>query len=54
LSVAVSLKATKSGTVSFVPSQRGKTGVEGLANETFISLMNSDYNNLIQYSTKFI
>lgn len=53
LSVAVSLKATNSGTVAlFAPHKRGNTGVEGLANETLSQLINSDFNNLIQYSSK--
>lgn len=53
LSVAVSLKATNSGTVAlFAPHKRGKTGVEGLASETLSQLIDSDFNNLIQYSSK--
>lgn len=53
LSVAVSLKATNSGTVAlFAPHKRGKTGVEGLANETLSQLIESDFNNLIQYSSE--
>ena len=52
LSVAVSLKATKSGTVAiFAPHKRGNTGVEGLAIETLSQLNNSTINNLSQYST---
>lgn len=53
LSVAVSLKATNSGTVAlFAPHKRGNTGVEGLANETLSQLIDSDFNNLIQYSSE--
>lgn len=53
LSVAVSLKATNSGTVAlFAPHKRGKSGVEGLANETLSQLVDSDFNSLIQYSSK--
>nr|WP_315153480.1 DEAD/DEAH box helicase [uncultured Flavobacterium sp.] len=53
LSVAVSLKATNSGTVAlFAPHKRGNTGVEGLANETLSQLINNDFNNLIQYTSK--
>jgi helicase len=53
LSVAVSLKATNSGTVAlFAPHKRGNTGVEGLASETLSQLINSDFYNLIQYSSK--
>jgi len=51
LSVAVSLKATNSGTVAlFAPHKRGNTGVEGLANETLSQLINSDFSNLLQFS----
>ncbi|MEG9329059.1 DEAD/DEAH box helicase [Salinimicrobium catena] len=40
ISVATSLKATKSGTVAlFAPHKRGNTGVEGLAEEAFRQVM---------------
>lgn len=52
ISVAVSLKAIKSGTVAlFAPHKRGDSGVEGLAEETINQLINKIDINLTKYST---
>src|SRR5690606_35733705 len=51
ISVAVSIKATGSGTVAlFAPHKRGNTGVEGLAEEALFQLSNKPENSLIKYS----
>lgn len=51
ISVAVSIKATSSGTVAlFAPHKRGHTGVEGLAAEALIQLTSKPENSLIKYS----
>ncbi len=51
ISVAVSIKATGSGTVAlFAPHKRGYTGVEGLAEEALIQLTNKPEIGLQKYS----
>lgn len=51
LSVAVSLKATGSGTVAlFAPHKRGDTGVEGLASESLKQLKAKDSSLLAKFS----
>ena len=51
ISVAVSIKATGSGTVAlFAPHKRGYTGVEGLADEALIQLTSKPQNDLSKYS----
>lgn len=51
LSVAVSLKATSSGTVAlFAPHKRGDTGVEGLASEALKQLKAKEPDLLAKYS----
>lgn len=53
VSVAVSLKAARSGTVAlFAPHKRGHTGVEGLAEETLLQLNSKNENNLFKYSPR--
>lgn len=51
ISVAVSIKATGSGTVAlFAPHKRGNTGVEGLAAEALVQLTSKPKNDLLKYS----
>jgi len=51
ISVAVSIKATSSGTVAlFAPHKRGNTGVEGLAAEALNQLTSKPENGLLKYS----
>lgn len=51
ISVAVSLKATGSGTVAlFAPHKRGNTGVEGLAEEALKQINSKNENILLKYS----
>lgn len=53
ISVAVSLKATSSGTVAlFAPHKRGHSGVEGLADEALKQITSKDRSLLIKYSPK--
>ena len=51
ISIAVSIKATGSGTVAlFAPHKRGNTGVEGLAEEALVQLASKPENGLLKYS----
>ena len=51
ISVAVSIKATGSGTVAlFAPHKRGHTGVEGLAAEALVQLLSKPENGLLRFS----
>lgn len=51
ISVAVSIKATGSGTVAlFAPHKRGYTGVEGLAEEALKQLLSKPENSLLKHS----
>ena len=54
LSVAVALKATRSGTVAlFAPHKRGNTGVEGLVNAAIYQLKNKTNISLLNYSPDY-